>query len=276
MKKRRQKMKYKIFLMLALFPAIISAQNKLDYPEGYYETVAFALLIMLILIFSGFVYFGMGKEIERKKMFSLAPLFLKLKYALTKSVPLEKEEEITLEHDFDGIKELDNRIPPWFTYLFYLTIIFAAWYMIDYHVLGTSKLSAEEYEEEMAIAAAHKEALIKSGVFITEETVTLLMDTETLNAGRMIYNNNCVTCHGPEGGGMVGPNLTDNYWIHGGSIQDVFRIIKYGVPEKGMIPWQQQLNPKQIQDVSNYVVSLRGTNPSNAKQPEGEKFIEEI
>jgi cytochrome c oxidase cbb3-type subunit III len=269
-------MKYKIFLMLALFPAIISAQNKLDYPEGYYETVAFALLIMLILIFSGFVYFGMGKEIERKKMFSLAPLFLKLKYALTKSVPLEKEEEITLEHDFDGIKELDNRIPPWFTYLFYLTIIFAAWYMIDYHVLGTSKLSAEEYEEEMAIAAAHKEALIKSGVFITEETVTLLMDTETLNAGRMIYNNNCVTCHGPEGGGMVGPNLTDNYWIHGGSIQDVFRIIKYGVPEKGMIPWQQQLNPKQIQDVSNYVVSLRGTNPSNAKQPEGEKFIEEI
>jgi cytochrome c oxidase cbb3-type subunit III len=247
-----------------------------DYPEGYYNIVAIALLLMIALIFLAFTYFGMEGEIERKKIVKIAPFLLWLKHILNRSVPVENEKEILLDHDYDGIKELDNKIPPWFSYLFYLTIIFAAWYMIDYHVIGTGKLQYDEYAEEMALAASEKEALIKSGVFITEETVKMESDKGAIERGKMIYANNCVTCHGPEGGGMVGPNLTDDYWIHGGSVQDIFKIIKYGVPSKGMISWQQQLNPKQIQEVTSFIRTLHGTNPPNAKQPEGDKYVEEI
>jgi cytochrome c oxidase cbb3-type subunit 3 len=142
--------------------------------------------------------------------------------------------------------------------------------MLNYHVFATGKLSHEEYEQEMSIAAAEKEALIKSGALVNEETVTQLTDAADLQSGKQIFETNCIACHAADGGGIVGPNLTDKYWIHGGGIKNVFKTIKYGVPDKGMISWQSQLNAKQMQDVASFVLSLQGTKPANPKLPEGQ------
>jgi cytochrome c oxidase cbb3-type subunit 3 len=147
--------------------------------------------------------------------------------------------------------------------------------MLQYHVFGSGQVMQEEYTVEVNKAALEKEALIKSGAFVNEETVTLLTDASGLEAGKTIYDANCIACHAADGGGIVGPNLTDDYWIHGGGIKNVFKVIKYGVVEKGMIAWQTQLNPNQMQEVSSYVLSLHGTIPAAPKQPEGEIWKEE-
>jgi cytochrome c oxidase cbb3-type subunit 3 len=133
----------------------------------------------------------------------------------------------------------------------------------------------EEYIAEMQLAEAQRHILIKSGAFLNEETVTLAADAGALSSGKDIYDKNCASCHGFGGEGLVGPNLTDEYWVHGGGIKNIFKIIKYGVPQKGMISWQTQLSPTQMQEVGSYIVSLANTNPPNAKPPEGEKWVEE-
>ncbi len=197
-----------------------------------------------------------------------------LKKALTKSIPIEKEQEILLHHNYDGIQELDNRIPPWFAALFYGTIIWAVVYLLSYHVFDDGQVQSKEYNLEVQQAAFERQILIKSGTFINEETVTLANDAATLAEGKEIFAKNCVTCHGQNGEGLVGPNLTDDYWIHGGGIKNIFKTIKIGVPQKGMISWQTQLDPKKMQAVSSYIMSLHGTNPANAKLPEGTKWEE--
>ena len=133
---------------------------------------------------------------------------------------------------------------------------------------------AEEYTEEMNIAEAEKEALMESGAFVNEETVTLLTEEPAFLSGKAIYDANCVACHANDGGGIVGPNLTDEYWIHGAGIKNVFKVIKYGVVEKGMISWQTQLNPLQMQEVSSYIMTFQGKTPLAPKAPEGEVWIE--
>ena len=133
----------------------------------------------------------------------------------------------------------------------------------------------DEYNEEIAIASAEKEALMKTGALINEETVTVLTDASALQSGKAIYDANCIACHANDGGGIVGPNLTDQYWINGGGIKNIFKTIKNGVPAKGMISWQTQLNPNQIQQVASYILSLHGTTPVNPKEPQGEIWNEE-
>ncbi len=133
----------------------------------------------------------------------------------------------------------------------------------------------EEYAHEVEMASLEREALIKSGAFVNEETVTLLTEPSGLEAGKAIYDANCIACHAADGGGIVGPNLTDDNWIHGGGIKNIFKVIKYGVVEKGMIAWQTQLSPNQMQEVASYVMSLHGTTPAAPKQPEGEIWTEE-
>ena len=186
--------------------------------------------------------------------------------------PLEEEKDMMLDHKFDDIEELDNPTPAWFMWLFYGTIIIGIGYFITYHVADWGKLQEEEYVVEMEEAKAAKDALLKtSGNNIDENTVKEEKDKAVLDAGAVIYTANCVACHGDKGQGMVGPNLTDEYWLHGGTVNNVFKTIKYGVPEKGMVPWGKSLSPKQISDVTNYIKSLKGSNPANPKAPQGEK-----
>ena len=176
--------------------------------------------------------------------------------------------------DYDGIEELDNNVPPWFNILFYSTIVIAFIYLLNYHVFGSGKLQTEEYLDEVNIANMQREELVRTGAFINENTVVLLTDNESIKNGMQLYTTNCVTCHGDGGKGIIGPNLTDEYWIHGGGIKNVFKTIKYGVPAKGMITWMNQMNPKLMQQVASYVISLQGTNPPGAKAPEGNIYKE--
>jgi cytochrome c oxidase cbb3-type subunit 3 len=183
-----------------------------------------------------------------------------------------------LDHEYDGIRELDNKLPPWWLYMFYFTIIFGVFYIGYYHFSsGPSQL--EEYEAEMALAAEQKAAfLAQSANNVDESSVVLLTDASAIEKGKATYTSLCIACHGPSGGSMpggVGPNLTDEFWIHGGGIKNVFKTIKYGVPAKGMISWESQLTPVQMQEVASYILSLQGTNPENAKEPQGDKWIEE-
>jgi len=262
----------KFFIIFSfLFGGNAFAAGESGFPPNYYDLVAVVLLLIVIAAFLGLIYFENRKEPEGKKQVSL---FAKLGYLLNRSVPLEKEEEILFDHEYDGIKELDSKIPPWFTGLFWVTILFAIYYMVNFHVLNTGKLMYEEYDEEMQVAAVQKAELMNSGALLTEETVTRLTDDISLIAGKEIYNANCVACHAPDGGGLVGPNFTDEYWIHGGGIKNIFKTIKYGVPSKGMISWQTQLNPAQMQQVASYIMSLEGTTPLSPKAAEGEIWVD--
>ncbi len=187
--------------------------------------------------------------------------------------PVEKEKDIMLDHSYDGIVELDNFMPPWLKYMFYGTILFAVVYVFNYSILGLGKTQIEEYEEELRIAAVRaEERMALAEAEIDETTVQFDASGPSINAGQSLYDANCAACHARDGGGGVGPNLTDNYWIHGGSISDIFTVVKYGVIEKGMIPWEDQLSPLEMQQVSSYVMTLVGTTPANPKEPQGELY----
>jgi len=273
--KKLHRINIKIKSLLAftlLFFSQTFAGGASDFPPNYYDTVALILLLVIVVSLLSIIYYeGKPRVVKVKK----ASILSKINQMLTKSTPIEREKDIMFDHDFDGIKELDSKIPPWFSWLFIITIIFAAYYMIDYHIIGSGQVQYDEYAQEVKIASLEREALIKSGAFVNEETVTLLSDATALDAGKNIFQTNCIACHAADGGGIVGPNLTDDYWIHGGGIKNVFKVIKYGVVAKGMISWQTQLNPNQMQEVSSYVLSLQGTTPAAPKQPEGEIWVEE-
>jgi cytochrome c oxidase cbb3-type subunit 3 len=195
---------------------------------------------------------------------------------LTRATPIEKEKDIMFEHGYDGIRELDNDLPPWWKYGFYLTILFAVIYLLHYHVLDTGKLSIQEYNEEITVAEAElKERMLKNADMVSAQTVAMLNEPDALNKGQGIYSQNCVACHGQNGEGGVGPNLTDEFWIHGGGIKNVFTVVQDGVPAKGMISWKSQLSPKQIQQVASYILTMQGTKPANAKDPQGEVWKDE-
>ncbi len=187
--------------------------------------------------------------------------------------PISEEKDIMIDHEFDGIVELDNPTPAWFMGLFYATIIFAVVYLLNYHVFEWSPLQDEEYAIEMKAAEVEKAAVLaKSGEAIDENSVKASTDAGIIAAGKAVYTQNCIACHGALGEGTVGPNLTDDSWIHGGTVNAIFKTIKYGVPEKGMISWEKTLTPKQTSDVSNFILSLQGTNPPNPKAPQGVKL----
>ncbi|MEY5044220.1 MAG: hypothetical protein RJA19_1447 [Bacteroidota bacterium] len=185
--------------------------------------------------------------------------------------PLAQEEDLLLNHAYDGIKELDNRLPPWWLYGFYLSIVVGVLYLFNYHILGYQPLSEEAYEIEMAEAQAATEAyLAQMASNVDERTVEFLPEPDRVQHGLQIFTKHCVACHAPDGGGGVGPNLTDAYWLHGGGIQDLFTTVKYGIPAKGMKSWRADLTPTEIQNVSTYILTLQGTTPAKPKEPQGE------
>lgn len=186
--------------------------------------------------------------------------------------PLAEEKDLVIDHEYDGIKELDNPVPAWFNGMFYASMAFAVVYLCVYHVFGWGPNQDQEYAREMERAEqARQEWLAQAADNVDENTVAVDTSPETVAAGMAIFTQNCIACHGGAGEGGIGPNLTDDYWLHGGDVQDIFKVIKYGVLDKGMVPWEQSLTPAQIAEVANYILTLHGTNPPNAKEPQGEK-----
>ncbi|WP_051359977.1 cbb3-type cytochrome c oxidase N-terminal domain-containing protein [Adhaeribacter aquaticus] len=182
-----------------------------------------------------------------------------------------KAADILMEdHSYDGIHEFDNDLPPWWKALFYVTAVFAVIYLVNFHVMG-GKLQTAEYEAEMQQAALLKP---KNNNNANEKTdYKPLTEAPKLEAGHSSFTQNCAACHGQNGEGMVGPNLTDEFWLHGGDVNDIFKTIKYGVTSKGMVAWQSKLSDDQILEVSSYILSIHGSNPANAKAPQGEKYV---
>jgi cytochrome c oxidase cbb3-type subunit 3 len=248
----------------------------------------FVLLFLLIAIeitlkaVNSVTYQLLSAE-EKEKLAQEAELSLKdktwyknLMQSLTKTVPIENEKQLLMDHDYDGIKELDNNLPPWWVYLFYACIIFSVVYLVRYEIMGAPDQEAE-LKSEMAQAKIEVAEYMKTAPdLMDEKTVTVLTDPADLTAGKAIFDTNCVACHRADAGGTIGPNLTDDQWILGGGIKNIFHTITNGGRDgKGMIAWKGTLKPKEIQAVASYIISLKGTNPADAKAPEGDVWVDE-
>lgn len=215
------------------------------------------------------------KEKEREQALALKKLKPSLLTRLMGLRPISEEKDLVMDHEFDGIAELNNPTPAWFMVLFYGTMIFAVVYLFNYEVLGWGQNQDQEYTTEVENAALAKEAyLLKPGNAknaVNENNIEQSKDAAVINNGAALFKNRCTPCHGEHAEGIVGPNLTDEFWLHGGTIKDIFKTIKYGVPEKGMIAWEKSLSAQQIGDLANYILSLQGSKPAGAKAPQGEK-----
>ncbi|MCB0401895.1 MAG: c-type cytochrome [Flavobacteriales bacterium] len=191
-------------------------------------------------------------------------------HMLTGAVAIEDEESILMDHDYDGIKELDNSLPPWWLWSFYGTIVFAVIYLIHFHIAKTGDLQTAEYNKAVAEAQVEVDKYMASmAMNVDENNVTILTEAADIAKGAELFKTNCVVCHKENGEGLIGPNLTDNYWINGdGSINEVFKMIKYG-NANGMPEHQSKFNPVELQQVSSYVLQLEFT---EGKAPEGKEF----
>ena len=218
------------------------------------------------------------KQLEEAESISITETktYLKIKKWFVKSRPIEEEGQLLLDHDYDGIKELDNDLPPWWTKLFYACILFGFVYMAKYHLFGDPN-QTQEFEIEMAEAKIAVEEYKKTAKDLIDfETVTLLTEAEDMASGKKVFETNCIACHRPDGGGSIGPNLTDENWILGGGIKNVFHTITEGGRDgKGMVAWKGTLKPSEIQQVASYVLSLKGTDPKDAKPAEGDIWVDE-
>jgi cytochrome c oxidase cbb3-type subunit 3 len=180
----------------------------------------------------------------------------------------DQTNPLLLDHEADGIRELDNKLPRWWVWLFYLTIIFSAIYLSYYHVLGAGSLSATEYRTEMKVGDAIKAVAI-SKFESAIATVEPSKDPVLIASGKAAFLSKCAPCHRNDAGGLVGPNLTDDYWIHGPKFSDNMKTIWNGVKEKGMLAWKEQgMKPAEVIEVASYIYTLRGTKPPNPKPPE--------
>ncbi|MDX5438238.1 MAG: c-type cytochrome [Pontibacter sp.] len=248
----------------------------LDLPPMLLFTFALAGVIILLTIMVLVMLFRLFVPMLGESIYdedfrdSLAGRVLFLMRGDATLVTGKAKDHIHSDHDFDGIQEYDNDLPPWWKMMFYVTIVFGVGYMLHFHVFRTGALQDEEYAMEMEHAAilAAKNADDPNAVTNYE----VLTDAAAIESGKALYNTNCAACHGQEGQGTVGPNLTDEYWLHGGDVNDIFKTVKFGVPAKGMVPWQGKLTKDQILEVSSYILSLQGSNPANAKEPQGEKM----
>ena len=192
----------------------------------------------------------------------------------TRAVSVEQEADVLLDHDYDGIKELDNALPPWWKYGFIITIAIAFVYLGYFHAFGSGKNPTEEYAAEMEQAKIEQEMYTANNEDKLDENNVPMPDAAGIKAGQIVFETNCVACHLKDGGGNVGPNLTDDYWLHKGSLTDIYKTIKVGYPDKGMQSWEKQFSPKEISEIASYVKSLKGTKPATPKAPQGDLYVE--
>jgi cytochrome c oxidase cbb3-type subunit III len=263
-----------------------------DNPTGHpllpvYIVIALIILIALLITVVGIYLIKVLRvftaEAEQEKARRLGKVFVpepswwsKVTQKLNASVPVSEEKNIELDHSYDGIKELDNHLPPWWKWLFYGTIAWSVVYVVLFHLSESLPLSLQEYQNELAQAEEQQRILKASQpeTQIDENALVFINDPAMIEKGKTIFmNNNCGSCHRNDGGGnTIGPNLTDDYWIHGGDVRNVFATIKNGAVEKGMPAWGKSMKPEDVRDVTFFVMSLKGTNPENAKAPQGELF----
>ncbi|CAA0161247.1 cbb3-type cytochrome c oxidase N-terminal domain-containing protein [Tenacibaculum maritimum] len=288
MKKYFQSIAYIAFITFSLI-AIITAITSYKNPFSLYENplVWIAIITLALVIFFkellNIIAQKKAEELLMEKQ-GINPKDIdhwawikKLIKKWTEAKAVDEEEEIILDHNYDGIKELDNNLPPWWVYMFYATIIFGVIYLVRYELLGADN---QTMEYKKSVATANKElAIYKSTskeTIIDAETVTVLSNETDLSRGKAVYTLNCVACHMADGGGGIGPNLVDKYWILGGGIKNIFNTISNGGRDgKGMIAWGKTLKPKDIQKVASYIISLQGTTPAKPKAPQGDIYNEE-
>ncbi len=254
-------------------------------PTFYYIAVFLIILLIAIFVMARTLLViarGMVPQKVQVKTEAVKPIQTESFWSrfdrtvLTQAVPVEKEVDIMLNHSYDGIRELDNNLPPWWKWGFYFTIAWGLIYLVHFHVLKTGDSQEQEYIASVKAAdEAQKIRMESMADMITPENVKQLADASTLSDGKDIFNKNCTACHGQNLEGGVGPNLTDANWIHGGGIKNVFKTITNGVPLKGMISWKTQLSPKTIQAVASYILSMQNTNPANAKPAQGDVWVDE-
>lgn len=242
-----------------------------------YTVMAFLVVIILLLILTMIYIIKVMRYLSPVK--TKQSWWQKFWENLNPAVPFEKEQDIDTGHSYDGIRELDNHLPPWWKGLFYATIVWGVIYLFVYHVTDSLPLSIGEYQAELTKAEENSKALAasKPAEVIDENALQYTADESILSRGKIIFtSNNCGSCHRNDGGGStIGPNLTDEYWIHGGSIKNVFSTINKGVIEKGMPAWGKVMTSKDVRDVAFYIMSLKGSNPADAKAPQGEFYKEE-
>ena len=213
------------------------------------------------------------KQLEEAQTvsFTQSTFYKSLMKKLTRTKTIEQEGEIMLNHNYDGIRELDNVLPPWWVYLFYATIFFGIIYLVRFHIAGDYNQD-QEFQTEMREAQAAVDAYLKTAPDTMDKNkVTLLTDAPSLAAGKALFQTNCIACHRADGGGQIGPNLTDHYWINGGGIKNVFNTIMEGGRDgKGMVSWKTTIKPTDIQKVASYVLSLQDSHPKDPKPTEQE------
>lgn len=276
------------FIIFGIVEYFIDSGEKPAFIE-YPIVMLFLFLVLLILIaieaiigaLENVMLFKLdekGKEkflAEKEKRFQFT--WLKNTYKkLLGSKPIEEEGEIVLDHNYDGIKELDNSLPPWWVYSFYISIIFAVVYLVRYHVFdGATQI--DELETELAEAKISIEEYKRTAKDLVDyNTVTLLTEASDLSAGKSIFETTCVACHMADGGGGIGPNLTDENWILGGGIKNVFKTISEGGRDgKGMIAWKQILKPVEMAQVASYLLQFQGTTPAKPKAAEGDAWVDD-
>jgi len=183
-----------------------------------------------------------------------------------------KDEDKLLDHNYDGIQEYDNALPLWWVWLFIITIVIAVVYPFLYDIPG-GKFASQTIEQEMRDLAQLKAGSNGAGAELDQAALLALTKNSEVSAkGAQIFASKCVACHGDKGQGVIGPNLTDDNWIHGGKITDIKNTVTNGVLAKGMLAWKDQLSADEINSVVAFVWNLHGTKPPNPKAPEGEVF----
>jgi cytochrome c oxidase cbb3-type subunit 3 len=223
-----------------------------------YFLIAINVILMGIIIYLRNMFKNFLSMVKtEKEIANEVPVTKKINKVLTDAVPIEEESKIMLHHEYDGIRELDNNLPPWWVWGFVATVVFAIYYMVDYHVLGTSDLQIKAYEKDMKQSEKDVKAyLSKMAMNVDETNATIMTAASDISAGKSIFQTNCVTCHNPNGEGNIGPNLTDKAWIYGFDVKDVYKTIKLGTAN-GMPEHASKLNPIQIQQVSSFVLQLK-------------------
>lgn len=277
-----------IFIIFGLMEYFVDSGNKpaiIAYPAAQlFMLIILLLLISIALILNAVenvMFQTLSEEAKERYLANQSKSTgwtwgKKIYEDLLGAKPIATEDEIILDHNYDGIRELNNKLPPWWVYMFYATIVFAVVYLVRFHIFD-DYTQVMEYEQQVAAAKLEIEEYKKTAKGLVDaSTVQLLTDSSDINAGKVIFESTCVACHMADGGGGIGPNLTDQNWILGGGIKNVFNTISEGGRDgKGMVAWKAILKPAEMAQVASYIlVEINGKTPANPKAAEGDIWVD--